>query len=109
MDKIIQKAIEGGFKGEYLLGKDEYYGLCWEIESQSFLLDPLFWQALGKACGWENSLGWDKDSIHKYDGDSFDYDEPDKHCAYCQAMHFHEINLTEGWEKAVEYLNELVK
>lgn len=88
MNNIIQKAIEGG----------------WDVEApyQSYKItvcDPLFWQALGKACG----LSWVCESCVEYEKDN------------CQekwlenALRFHEINLTEGWDKAVAYLEDLIK
>lgn len=74
MEKIIQKAIEG----EYLLlsipyEKVEYKNkwlLCTlkkeyikaqkteqqEIAIASILIDPLFWKAIGKACGWVQGI-----------------------------------------------------
>lgn len=58
MEKAISKAIEGGYK----------YNAPWEFGTKdlydaSILLDPLFWQALGKALGWrgadhDKTAGW---------------------------------------------------
>ena len=47
IQQAIEKAIEGGYKGnkEFLLKLPEY------AKSQIWL-DPLFWQSLGKAMGW---------------------------------------------------------
>lgn len=86
MEKIINKAIEGGWEGVYL----EKY--------EMFFLDPLFWQALGKSCKWkEPSHGCDE--CGRSDDRSYkDY-----------ALDFHEINLNEGWYKAVIWLEGLVK
>lgn len=40
METAIKKAMEGGYpQASYL-------------KQEIFLLDPLFWQALGKGCGW---------------------------------------------------------
>lgn len=47
MKEAIQKAIEGGYR-------QTSFDL-----SYSPLLDPLFWQALGKAMGWEDFEGYD--------------------------------------------------
>lgn len=65
MKEAIKKAIEGGYKKLY--GYEDYKEsddtLCMAGEfgkvSNHFLLDPLFWQALGKAEGW---IDGDKDS-----------------------------------------------
>lgn len=94
------------------------------------ILDPLFWQALGKACGWyvdrqvvytipneqtrqqaeiyvEDNLGvplkstQDKVIFSPYKGEDKTWKE--------HALRFHEINLTQGWDSAIKYLEELVK
>ena len=45
MEKAIKKAINGGYKG------------CTDaVWNESTLLDPLFWQALGKAEGWGKTM-----------------------------------------------------
>ncbi len=68
------------------------------------VLDPTFWKSLEKSCGWTK----------KYTGC------PNDSCGFCDdyrneiegweyhAIKFHEINLKEGWEKAVEYLSGLL-
>lgn len=105
MDKIIQKAIEGGYGKEYdrvtykssiklvsLISLDhEWDGTTKSVKQISIyevLCDPLFWQALGKACEWtetENIKVW-KFNAHE----------------------FYDINLTQGFDKAVSYLQELI-
>lgn len=96
MEKIIQKSIEGGFI--YLLSFTSYSA------QRLITLDPLFWKALGKACEWQNirctplsddiytDLGWIEMKATKF-----------------YALRFYEINLTEGWEKAISYLQEVTK
>ena len=44
MEKAIKKAIEGGYDNTDEFGR--------EFKIEKILLDPLFWQALGKAEGW---------------------------------------------------------
>lgn len=45
MEKAIQKAIKGGWSTSYVsLNSRRYH--------DKYLLDPLFWQALGKSLGW---------------------------------------------------------
>lgn len=55
MKEAIQKAIEGGYENAF--GNGDRVGLCF--------LDPLFWQCLGKALGWEENsremVGFDLD------------------------------------------------
>lgn len=81
MENIIKKAVEGGYHHTLAIqGKQYTYLVC----------DPIFWQALGKSCGWreEPALKQNWEFI---------------------ALSFHEINLTEGWDKAVKYLEDLIK
>lgn len=47
MEKAIQKAIEGGYS--MMQWEEKYMPEIYE----SYLLDPLFWQAIGKTMGWE--------------------------------------------------------
>lgn len=79
MNEILNKAVQGGWS------RTNTY-------SQA-VIDPLFWQALGKACGWNGDF-WRAN----IDGSSE---------WYLKAMSFHEINLTEGWDKATAYLESL--
>lgn len=102
MEEIIKKAIEGGYKvnGHPLRWNEKTKSLMYPM-----ILDPLFWQSLGKACGWEGEeirmhLG-ERGISSAYFG---------KHHEYIyQATKFHIINLTEGWDKAVEYLTETIR
>lgn len=50
--QAIQKGIEGGYKNE-LVEHWVVSGGSSGGEVEKFFLDPLFWQALGKALGWE--------------------------------------------------------
>lgn len=100
MQNIIQKAIEGGWKPEGYDFADK--PLSWKVQAldkvkfkERFVCDPSFWQALGKACPFKFiRVG------NPVDGYKTDYRE---------ALEFHRINLTEGWDKAVEYLNQIIK
>jgi hypothetical protein len=59
--QAIQKAIEGGWKHKW---SEEYNNTVCNINSllePSFLLDPNFWQALGKSEGWWDNRGFDAD------------------------------------------------
>lgn len=109
MENIINKSIDG----DYILLSTAYekveYKNKWlictlkndyiksqkterhEIAIASIFIDPLFWQALGKACGCEN-VGW---------GGYGDWTGV--------AIRFHEINFTENWDSAVKYLENLIK
>lgn len=50
----IEKAIEGGWKVPHVEAEDELPSAIsfYLHEWQKVALDPTFWQALGKACGW---------------------------------------------------------
>ena len=45
--EAIEKAIEGGWEKDGFVCQGELIGV-----EEIALLDPLFWQALGKAMGW---------------------------------------------------------
>lgn len=58
MNEAIRRAIEGGWRPKGLSLKDR--PVSWIIQAvtnrsvfwERYILDPLFWQALGKAEGW---------------------------------------------------------
>lgn len=106
MDEIVNKAIEGGYKNGHIWGKDgvmyilkdesgHQYGM---ISEEFIVLDPLFWQALSKACGWGNKRTYNQ-------ADQLEVERYWK----VYALRFYEINLTEGWDAAVKYLSDLIK
>lgn len=133
METIIKKAIKGGWKPTDDWDEVEFIGIrsfsglsfalsfkgiyseedanedlkitagtTWEstihIAYRTAVCDPLFWQSLGKACGWV----WG-DEADTHFGKAID------HINIYHALRFHEINLTEGWSKAVEYLEGIIK
>lgn len=124
METIIKKAIEGGYiniKG-YTEPQQEYLKKVFNEQMYQVVCDPLFWQSLGKACGWELVM----DRFYCQDcGDKEMAWVIRGYCRKCgkkqiqftwttdrwkkNALHFHEINLTEGWDKAVAYLEDLIK
>lgn len=64
MEKVIKKAIEGGYqphnwikKGGQKITAPEVV-MSYYYHQPTYLFDPLFWQALGKSLGW-------KEKIHK--------------------------------------------
>lgn len=125
MENIIKKAIEGGWNAmrpekeatvtfrmftetEYGNGAvfiettfvedDKDNGRNITLRSEEVFCDPLFWQALQKSCEWKDAdrcgscgdevvdMGW------RYHG-----------------IHFMEINLSEGFQSAVEWLENIIK
>lgn len=87
MENIIKKAIEGGYKKSRLKDVSDFPITV----SKLVTLDPLFWQALGKTEHWDSGF-----SLEEYPWKIY-------------ALKFHKINLTQGFDKAVEYLSELIK
>jgi len=111
MEQIIKKALEGG----YPRGR---------IGSQyRFVMDSDLWKALGKACGWTeicdnpdhgfiNAMGFHDIGRLGCPGCGHNDDHVIESSRYNwrkYALRFHEINLTQGWDKAVEYLEDLIK
>lgn len=94
METIIKKAIEGGYDKKYIpvIGIDfpRHHTTVTTI-----LMDREFWQALHKACKWDEDLERGVTGFHLK--------------GIGVALRFHEINLTEGWDSAVKYLEDLVK
>lgn len=122
METIINKAIEGGYVNLRVSKIKVKYNPKTGMVSVTFIdyehdgtttwnntyhvtqlfCDPLFWQALSKLCGW-NGLSLDTIAIEDF-GKIIEPNEwVDK------AMEFHFLNLTQGFDKAVEWLAEQVK
>lgn len=95
MEKAILKAIEGNYRNYSEMSVVSQFNLRDNMydDTNALVLDPLFWQAL-----------FGKDAFY------IDY----KHGKFrpkvwqANAMTFHEINLTENWNAAVEYLQALI-
>ncbi len=105
METIIKKAIEGGYPDVLAL-----YGTS-DAMYRVTVCEPKFWQALGKACGWEmdkNIFGLGSDRLSKDEKNYSSFSFTGKRWIYC-AMCFHEINLTEGWDRAVEWLGGVIE
>lgn len=105
MEEIIKKAIDGGWDKANARVYD-----CDGHDSQHvdelMLMDKTFWQSLGKACGWHYCR------FHSFMGKDSEVEvcHDCTHDEWCKkALRFHEINLTEGWDKAVKWLNDLIK
>lgn len=84
MEEVIKKAIEGGYKPDDIqpwLNKET-------------VLDPSFWQSLGKACWWNR---------RKFFHGNLDDEWAEN------ALKFYEINLSQSWFDAVEYLKSICK
>jgi len=107
METIIKKAIEGGYKSKE---KTIHNQIGYD---KVIVLDPLFWQALGRACGWEGFYASKDDDTwglyNIWDGKHQGLRDTGIEVWKYHALRFHEINLTEGWDRAILYLSELTK
>lgn len=126
MEQIINKAIEGGYifedinfpKGNPFYTKNSKNTIeegkivsrfskdGWDsasfikieyIDWNKAVLSSLFWQALGKACGWgaTNRLS-PRENVVIRGQEDVNY-----------ALIFHETNLVQGWDQAIAYLSDL--
>jgi hypothetical protein len=108
MEEIIKRAIEGGYDNEMgLFNLPDYSPYDKRLIYAVLTNDPDYFKALGKACGWEKMVGED---IKLYKQDFADILEHRILSSgwIVYSLRFHEINLTKGWEKAVEYLKSIV-
>lgn len=111
MEDIIKKAIEGGYERT----DKNYFAPMGRFDCDAIVLDPLFWQALGKSCGWDRSdkglcqitLKWEKLNPAFY-ADCLHHREATMSW-YLAGKTFHETNLNSGWDSAVAYLTNLIK
>ena len=91
METIIKKAIKGGWKTTH-----EYYRSLSEASALA-IIDPLFWQALFPENIVINYVPLDDQTRY---GDKM---------WFMRAIQFQEINLTHSFEKAIEWLTNLIK
>lgn len=85
------------------------------VSFEAVVCDPLFWQALGKECGWTVSCsqcGRQMEPRNTLSEDLFCWccmeDAGDeKGTKLLIALRFHEINLTEGFDAAINYLRSV--
>ena len=128
MEEIIKKAIEGGWgipKHVTILEMDadhaaagkffvKFYGTetdTFSYNTYQVLMDDLFWQALSKACGWKENYFYTVVCAH---GEGREYwfgsDCKNELPEWLEkSMIFHELNLTKGFDAAVEWLEDLIK
>lgn len=117
MEQIIKRAIEGGWKYKNAdsidvidgnSGRPPFNlppritarykdGYAHNVTIADVTFQSSFWQALGKACGWP-----EKEGIGQTDKKG-----RIRNTWIEEGLRFHEINLTEGWEKAVAYLKSI--
>lgn len=108
MENIIRKSIEGGYDNDATRDLLTDFGKKIYARYDTYCMifcDHLFWQALGKACGWDKTKIW----LNPYTPKGRYIPSMNVDRWIQEAMNFHEINLTQGWDKAVEYLEDLIK
>lgn len=113
MEEIFKKAIEGGYTegGKWQFIRANRYWVEWldgngtptTIRVELYFLDPLFWQSLGKACGWGNNISIEEAEMEKVIGRKMSYHWLNP------ALRFHEENLVNGWDSAIEYLSKITR
>ncbi len=124
MEQIIRKAYEVGYRGKKVNSKFDWNekGVThdFQLDVRDCILDPLFWSALGKACGWrvDQILEGTTNILSKCEQCKYNTGAICVHMGLKEiyigewknnALRFHEINLTSGWSEAVEYLENLIK
>lgn len=105
MENIIKKAIEGGYANDRPEYARQHLITGFEGDFRFMVIDHLFWQALGKACGWYFCRYHGSVEAGNEEGCSDETHDS----WYENALKFHEINLAEGWDAAVSWLNDLIK
>lgn len=127
MEEIIQKAISGGYSDAYLTYPENSHERA--VITNVIILDPLFFQALGRSLGWwrkndeEKDLreGWHMacslcgnkavlESNHWYCKECYKYewDIDFREMWLYNALQFMSINFESGFEEAVKFLNKLI-
>lgn len=90
MENIIRKAIEGGFEETAHISDERQ----WFV-----FMYPNFWKALGKSCNWGQAKTF-----------TFEFRPTGKMEMYkWYALEFHRINLTQSFEEATKWLEDLIK
>lgn len=120
MEDIIKLAIEAGWKPK---GAPEFLELRMsgsvavfitryldggynsiDYRKEEIVCDRTFWKSLNQACGWKTFTLEDGTQSNRVFDDGRNWIETWK--GY--ALKFMEINLTEGWDAAIEYLSTLI-
>ena len=116
MEEIIKKAISGGYKhgcspsykkssGIFVFKDYDNDGYSVEnLIKEQVVLDPLFWQALCKECGW-GVKGDIHVNHHANNGKCTDL------CIVPSrdyAIRFYTINFSSGWQIAIEWLASIL-
>lgn len=107
METAIKKAIEGGWQPTEpeIYWKNEE--LKTDISSGDLVCDPDFWKSLEKSIpSWKENTDYNNE-LYRKSGGLIPMNKLNSWYKY--AIKFHEINLTQGWDKAVEWLLSVVE
>lgn len=108
----IQKAIEGGFSIGIKLDDPDFEWYLHHVKTNDILLNPSFWQALGKALGWESECEYSKGEQWSTGKHCFVFVKGTRHthkkCCHC------EIEQTDNntkhwkdkWHRFIDHLAE---
>ncbi len=95
----IEQAIKDAAAAGYAERKDSMEtGTAWR---NRFLLDPAFWQALGKARGWER-----RTPVCIFDGDMSQFTGFDEKCPSCGRELTHPLTWKYQWHCFIDHLAE---
>ena len=111
LEQAIEKAIDGGYQPIMYESSDSHYSDIWifiggfDYCIPEIVLDPLFWQALGKSEGWEKSTTTftvKKQEISDCSGRSY---VREKHTVTRPVRNAHNIWLKK-WHRFIDHLAE---
>lgn len=112
-EEIIKVAQEGGFyEHDFLYFSDEQDRYVFSNNKclEEIFMNPKFWEAIGKAKGWKYKAykmgAWqtEETDLSSMSDTPFRYPEWQYH-----AITFYNINLTQSFDDAINYLYELIK
>lgn len=67
IEQAIQKSIKGGYKITPVLARESVEVDVYKVNLTCIFLQPLFWQALGKALGWDKEEFYGGPSEDRYE------------------------------------------
>lgn len=91
LDRAIKLAIEGGYNDNAWDGTENSS----KKTDEQMLLDPLFWQALGKALGWEEHDN-NQRKLYRLSGANPDYMPKGLYKWHDRAMNFFDLVMRNG-------------
>jgi len=110
IEQIIKKAIEGGYASDRPEYARQHLITGFEGDFRFMVLDPLFWQALGKACGWNDDQ---RVELKGYVGDirggiKVPIDLHTMTVAQFWATRFHNIMQVEDFDFAIRFIHDVI-